>query len=132
MKHLLRMAAVVLVSVAPLGAGRAHFHMALRSSAPSANDTVRVALTQIRLTFTQHPDPAVSTMSLRATSGDSARVALGAVAPGSDTLSVVAPITGSLASGTYQVAWRSMSRDGHPVSGTFVFTFRPAAAGTSR
>ncbi|MDL9980760.1 copper resistance CopC family protein [Microbacterium sp. ASV49] len=34
-------------------------------------------------------------------------------------------------SGTYEVEWRAVSSDGHPVSGSYVFTYAPDAAATA-
>jgi hypothetical protein len=43
---------------------------------------------------------------------------------------VIAEIRGPMAMGRFNVAWRTMSRDGHPVSGTFAFTFAAPAPPT--
>ncbi len=110
-------AAATLVAM-PTGAA---LHLRLERSEPMADSTVASAPTAIRLWFSQPPELNVTSVRL---TGEDGRVAgLGALTRAREsTAPVVAPVQGMLAAGRYIVAWRTMSRDGHVVSGTFGFT----------
>jgi hypothetical protein len=43
---------------------------------------------------------------------------------GGDTTLVV-PLSGTLAAGTYTVAWHALSTDGHKTHGSYTFTVKP-------
>jgi methionine-rich copper-binding protein CopC len=93
-------------------------HALLERSAPSANETLDHAPSALQLTFTEPPDPALSSIHLVDASG--ADVGLGTVEVTGRTITV--PVTESLADGTYTVAWRVVSRtDGHVTAGSFAF-----------
>jgi methionine-rich copper-binding protein CopC len=44
---------------------------------------------------------------------------------------VVQQVAGTLPPGLYTVGWRAVAQDGHPVTGTFTFTVKADAAGSS-
>ncbi|ACZ32270.1 copper resistance protein CopC [Xylanimonas cellulosilytica DSM 15894] len=46
---------------------------------------------------------------------------VGAPAPEVDGVTVTVPLPPDLANGDYDVAWRAVSSDGHPIEGTFTF-----------
>lgn len=100
-------------------------HLHLRRAEPGINDTVSVAPKAIKLWFTEAPEAAVARIELVGPGG--AKVAMGkpALEPGDDP-PLAASVTGAMTPGTYQVTWRAMARDGHPMRGSFRFVFQPA------
>jgi len=104
------------------------FHLRLLRTDPAADATVHGSPAALRLTFSEVPELAVTTLRLRGP-GDRA-VALGHLqrAPG-DRMTVSAAPARPLAPGRYTVTWRTMSHDGHAMHGTYHFTV--AAAGHS-
>ncbi len=96
-------------------------HNRLTHSLPAA-DTTLASPAEIRLSFSERPEPRLSAISLLAS--DSSRVALGPVRATSDPLTISAAVPAPLAAGRYAVAWRTTSTDGHAVRGRFVFTVR--------
>jgi copper transport protein len=104
---------LVLAAAAPASA-----HALLASSRPGANATVQAPPSALSLTFTEPPDPALSSVQLLGESG--ATVSLGR--PQTDGRTMTVPITGSVADGTYTVNWRVVSKtDGHVTAGSFAF-----------
>lgn len=102
-------------------AATASAHANLDRSDPADGAQLDASPPRIALTFTETPDPDLSSIDLLDGSGNA--VALGEVrrdAADPDTL--VAPIDGTLADGTYTVAWRVVSQeDGHATAGAFAF-----------
>ena len=95
-------------------------HLRLVKSAPSANEVVGAIPTEIRLWFSQKPELSLTTIKLLRE--DSTAVELnGKVAATDDSLSVRIPLTAALEKGTYIVSWRSVSKDGHAVRGSYRF-----------
>ena len=105
----------------------AQAHGALRRSAPASGDTLTVAPRELRLTFTESTELAVSRIELLGP--DNVAVGLGPMRYGDSTTVLVADVTGALDAGTYTVAWQIVGRDGHPVRGRFRFTIAAGAAG---
>jgi copper transport protein len=115
-----RVVSVALVAAWSVGAlaAPAFAHALLQSSRPAANATLQAAPEQVSLTFTEPPDPTLSTVQLLGSSG--AEVSLGRLRIDGPTITV--PITGSMPDGTYTVNWRVVSRtDGHVTAGSFAF-----------
>jgi methionine-rich copper-binding protein CopC len=110
--------AVVLLGGPLLIAWRAPFHLHLVRSAPAANATVSAAPDSIRLWFSQAPELQLTTVKV--TGPGTAAVPLAPLAK-RDSALVVAKVRGRMAAGAYTVAWRTMSKDGHVVRGTFAF-----------
>ncbi len=107
----------------PRSAEASHFHLTLKRAEPAANDTVAASPSSIKLWFTESVTS--STVAVRLTDANDAVVKLGDVTVESAPLSpAVVPVTGTLAAGTYTVAWRAMADDGHPSNGKFSFTVR--------
>lgn len=105
---------------APASAGAA-FHLRLVGSDPAADATLAAPPAALRLTFSEAPELAVTTVRLRGP-GDRA-VALGRlVRARGDRATVVATPRAPLAHGRYALTWRTMSHDGHAMHGTFHFT----------
>jgi copper transport protein len=99
-------------------ASPAFAHALLQSSQPAANATLRSAPSRLSLTFTEPPDPSLSSVQLLGSSGQA--VALGR--PVVNAKTIVVPITGSMLEGTFTVNWRVVSKtDGHVTAGSFAF-----------
>ncbi|MFL5386310.1 MAG: copper resistance protein CopC [Longimicrobiaceae bacterium] len=113
------MAVLCAASAAPASA-RGAFHLRLLRSDPAADATLAAPPRALRLTFSEAPELAVTSVRLRGP-GDGA-VALSALArQRGDRATVVATPRAPLADGHYTVTWRTMSHDGHPMHGTFHF-----------
>jgi putative copper export protein/methionine-rich copper-binding protein CopC len=103
-------------------------HARLERSDPADGARLDRVPGDVRLTFTEAPEPAVSSLSLMGPDGQA--VSLGAIRVPSDSPRVlVAAVLGVMRPGTYLVRWRTATADGHPLNGTFRFTLAPGAAG---
>ena len=109
--------AIVAASAAAAGA-----HMAVRKTTPEAGAVLSESPREVRIWFTQSPDPAVSRLRLEGANGP---VALGG-ATVQDDRSLAAALPSKLAAGTYTVHWRAAGDDGHTQRGDFAFTVRAA------
>ncbi|MGC4876081.1 copper resistance CopC family protein [Micromonospora sp. DT43] len=103
----------VLVPVSPAWA-----HNTLRSSAPGQESTLSRAPTEIVLEFVGRLDPPFTTIVL--TDAARRKIPTGAPVVGGAKGSV--QVTEALPNGTYTVAYRVVSTDGHPVQGSYPFT----------
>ena len=106
-------------------------HATLISSEPAANSRLTASPSRIRLVFSEPVEGHLARVTLVPASGQPLR--LRADADPRDVNAVIAVID-SIAPGGYRVNWRVVSADGHPVDGTFAFTFAVAdsALGTPR
>ncbi|MFG1917011.1 copper resistance protein CopC [Micromonospora sp. NPDC048898] len=109
----------LLVPAAPAWA-----HNSLKSATPARDATVPSAPTEVALEFMQRLDPAFTTIVL--TDATKRKLATGepVVAGAKSTVQV----TDTLPNGTYTVAYRVVSVDGHPVQGSYPFTVADPAA----
>ena len=111
-----------LAAVALVVPSTASAHLALRRTAPAADERLERAPDALTLWFTQRPQLGFSRLSLTGPLGD---VTLGALA--ADTGNAIrAALPPNLPEGTYTVRWQAASADGHPIRGEFRF----AIAGT--
>ncbi|OKI71623.1 hypothetical protein AMK15_02765 [Streptomyces sp. MJM1172] len=116
------MALVVAVFALVLGgAGAAFAHAALSGSDPADGAVLKAAPQYVTLTFTE--SVSFSEDSLRVLSPQNERVNPRPArhVDGKDNTARV-ELSGKLPQGTYTVAWRVVSADGHPISGAFVFS----------
>ncbi|MCX4539298.1 copper resistance protein CopC [Streptomyces sp. NBC_01565] len=122
-----RMFAVVLTLVAALcalvlgGAAPALAHAGLSGSDPADGAVLVAAPEQVTLTFTESvsfPDGALRVLS---PANDRVNPSQAQHADGRANTARVA-LRGGLAQGTYTVAWRVVSADGHAISGAFTFS----------
>ncbi|SEG89036.1 hypothetical protein SAMN04489712_1236 [Thermomonospora echinospora] len=113
------LAVVAALSAVVLTAGPAQAHTSLKESSPAKGATVP-SPSQIVLTFTER----VIVPQVVVTDDSGARHQSGA--PKAVDEKVTQPIEGTLEPGTYTVAWRVVSVDGHPVTGTYKFTVEGA------
>lgn len=117
---LLLLAATLVLLVAP----PASAHDVLGGSSPAAGSTVTVAPVEVRLTFAE--PPTAPGLGMAVTGPDGTSVATGAPrVEANEVTQALVPLTRS---GTYTVAYRVVSADGHPVSGTFTFVLALASS----
>jgi methionine-rich copper-binding protein CopC len=104
--------------------GQAWPHAHLRTTAPPADSTIRVAPTELDLQFSEGLELAFTGVTLTASTG--ASVATGpARLGGSDASMLIVPVIGALAPGGYAVEWHAVSADGHKTQGRYVFSVKP-------
>ncbi|MBM7075458.1 copper resistance CopC family protein [Micromonospora humida] len=115
-----RLGAAVLAAVVALliPVSPAWAHNTLRSAAPAQESTLSSAPTEIVLEFVERLDPTFTTIVL--TDAAKRKVPTGDPVVGGAKGSV--QLTGALPNGTYTVAYRVVSTDGHPVQGSYPFT----------
>ncbi|WP_018789703.1 copper resistance protein CopC [Salinispora arenicola] len=113
-------AALLLVPAAPAAA-----HNSLKAATPAKNAQLATAPTEITLEFLQKLDPAFTTIVLSDAEQQKIPTGEAMVTGATGTIS----IDGPLPNGTYTVAYRVVSADGHPVQGSYPFTVAdPAGA----
>ncbi|MFD7788235.1 copper resistance CopC/CopD family protein [Streptomyces nojiriensis] len=108
------------------GAGSAFAHAGLSGSDPAEGTVLKTAPKQVTLTFTESVTFADG--SLRVLSPENERVNPRPAqhADGKENTARV-DLSDKLPEGTYTVAWRVVSADGHPISGAFVFSIGKAS-----
>ena len=103
-------------------------HARLERTDPPGNSRLTRVPRELRLTFTEAPEVAVSSIAL--IGADSQAVALGEIRASAESSRVlVAPVLGPMREGPYLVRWRTATADGHPLSGTFTFFIERGAEG---
>ncbi len=99
------------------------FHNHLVKSIPGAGDKLAASPTDVRLWFNERPEiPFTSVTILRA---DSTKIVTIKAVAAADSMAVVAPLPAPLPAGAYLIAWRTASRDGHAIRGTYGFSIAP-------
>ncbi|SCG55693.1 hypothetical protein GA0070619_3317 [Micromonospora zamorensis] len=118
-------AAVLAVVVALLvPAAPAWAHNSLKSATPAREATVPSPPTEVTLEFMQRLDPTFTTIVLT----DAARRKLATGDPVVVGAKSTVQVTDPLPNGTYTVAYRVVSADGHPVQGSYPFTVADPAS----
>lgn len=110
-----------------LGAGPASAHTRLQSSDPADGTSVPTAPARVSLTFNEDMQVGFSTVTL--IGPDGAAYQTGDVAADGGTVSTALLPLGP--AGRYEIGYRVVSEDGHPVTGSVAFTLTapgPAAA----
>jgi copper transport protein len=107
--------ASVVPALAP--AGTAHGHAVLIRSEPASGQLLAEAPAEVRMTFNERVSLALGGVDVLAASG----AGVGRGPPQAVDNRVLAPVDAH-EPGTYAVAWRVLSADGHPVRGAFVFS----------
>jgi methionine-rich copper-binding protein CopC len=105
------------------GAGAASAHNTLTSTSPADQETVQSLPPAVVLRFDQ---PAIAMGTQVVVTGPSGQVQQGQPRLVENT--ITEDLQSGAPAGTYTVAWRVTSADGHPVSGAFSFTAKTAAA----
>jgi len=114
-------AAAAMLAMPVLVASPALAHSALLSSDPAEGATVATSLERVSLTFNQQPLQGLETglvIEVRDAAGE--EVTAGDVQVEANTMSRAVNMT---TNGAYQVLWRYVSPDGHPVDGQYAFTY---------
>ncbi len=139
----LRSRFVALAAIAPLlmtvAGSRAYAggrHLALVKSSPANAATLSKSPKAIELWFSQKPNLKLTRIVLTSAKHDTLHLQSPALADTSGKR-ISSAIPTPLAMGTYDVSWRTLSRDGHAVTGKFSFTIdsvtvKTATAATSR
>ena len=96
----------------------AHGHLA--SSTPAAGAHLVAPPGSLRLTFSEEPELAFTSLSLTRVDGSDVSLARLGISR-NDKLTVVATITSPLAAGAYTVHWQMAGADGHVVRGHYEF-----------
>ncbi|MCU1660966.1 MAG: copper resistance protein [Pseudonocardiales bacterium] len=126
--RVLRAAAVtVLCGLALLlGAGQALAHTRLQSSDPADGASLATAPQRVSLTFNESMQPGFTTLTV--VGPDQAKYQTGDVAANGDTVSIgVRPLGPA---GRYEIGYRVVSEDGHPVTGSVAFTLTTPGPGS--
>jgi copper transport protein len=129
--------AVFLLAVAGLllarPTGPASAHALVRSSDPADGALLQRTPSRVLITFTEPPDPGLSSAHVLDSSGKDVEAGPSARVPG-HPLELQVPLPSSLPKGVYTVTWRAVSRaDGHVTAGSFSFGIgvQPAASGSN-
>ncbi|GAA1296553.1 copper resistance CopC family protein [Pseudonocardia xinjiangensis] len=110
-----------------LGAGPALAHTRLESSDPADGASLSTAPQRVSLTFNETMQPGFTTLTV--VGPDQARYETGDVTANGDTVSIAVRPLGP--AGSYQIGYRVVSEDGHPVSGSIGFTLTTAGPGAA-
>ncbi|RII95583.1 copper resistance protein CopC [Clavibacter michiganensis] len=114
-------AAVILTAgLVATGASSATAHDVLLSSDPAPDSTVDGSLDTVTLNFAAAPLAGLeSAITIQVTDASGTAVSDGTIDIDGATITTGVDLS---AAGTYQLGWRSVSEDGHPISGTSAFT----------
>ena len=120
-------AATVLAALAMLlGAAPAFAHSRLISTDPTDGASLAAGPQRVSLTFNESLTPGFNTLTV--VGPDGLRYETGEVALDGPTVSIgVAPLGPA---GRYEIGYRVISADGHPVTGNVAFTLTVAGTGT--
>jgi methionine-rich copper-binding protein CopC len=110
--------ALAVPAVLALAAAPASAHNELQSSNPATGSRLTALPDSVVLTFEEETDPRF--VKVAATGPDGRSVAAGG--PRISGATVSQPLTPGAANGQYTVAYRVVSKDGHPVQGSVTFT----------
>ena len=114
---------VLTAVVLTAGVGVASAHALLASSDPANGASLPKAPSEIRLTFTESPDPALSTILVLDSGGTKLPVGPPALQP---PRTLTASLPAHLPNGVYTVSWQTVStQDGHETAGVFAFGVGP-------
>ncbi len=105
-------------------ANQASAHAHLKSATPPINGVVSTAPSELDLAFSEGLD--LKFTGVCVTGPGKTPVTTGPAAPGTGgDATLVVPLPGTLAGGTYAVTWHALSTDGHKTSGKYTFTIKP-------
>lgn len=97
-------------------------HLRLTGSVPAKDTVLTAAPAEIRLWYSQQPMLRLTRVTLTGPQGEVALAKPTMAAR--DSAPIVAKIEGAMPAGSYVIAWRTASSDGHPIRGTIPFTVR--------
>ncbi|BAD60577.1 putative copper resistance protein (plasmid) [Nocardia farcinica IFM 10152] len=110
-----------------LTAGSARAHSQLDSSVPAADAVVDTPLTLITLTFNQQIGTAFANVGLTDAAGTSWAAQVSKV----EGKTVRVAVSPTMPAQKYTVAYRVVSDDGHPITGSYEFTYASGSATTT-
>jgi methionine-rich copper-binding protein CopC len=119
--------ASAILALGVLGAGPASAHSQLTSTSPVDGAVLDTAPTEVRLTFDSTLLDDTDTISINDENGN----VVSSIHPKPEGDSVAIPWPAGTPAGTYQVAYRVVCGDGHPVVGAINVTLTAAAVGAS-
>ncbi|MFI7305142.1 copper resistance protein CopC [Micromonospora aurantiaca] len=99
-------------------------HNSLQEATPARDARLTAAPTQVTLRFMQGLNPSYTTITV----SDAGQRQVPTSAPAVNGATGTVTIDEPLGNGTYTVAYRVVSRDGHPVQGSYRFTVADPAA----
>lgn len=108
-----------------LGAAPAQAHNSLVSTSPAEGETITEDPGTVSLTLTGEPQggDGVTTSIIEVTAGDGHASSSGEVTVDGATISTDVSLEHE---DDYTVEWRTVSADGHPIEGSYSFTYDPA------
>jgi methionine-rich copper-binding protein CopC len=111
-------AALLMAGVQPAWA-----HATLTASVPEANEMAMPVPTEIRLTFSDSVDPAITKIDISVAGPHHEPIAIKDMAPAAndDNVLIVHLQSGKLPDGLYTVSWKALCIDGHKGSGSFAY-----------
>jgi methionine-rich copper-binding protein CopC len=122
-------AAVLATGLLVVGASPAGAHDVLLSTNPAPDSSVDGTQDRVTLNFAAPPLASLeSAITIQVTDPAGTDVTDGTVDIDGATLTTGVDLS---TAGTYQIGWRSVSEDGHPISGTSVFTSTGVAPATT-
>jgi copper transport protein len=122
---------VAVLGVLVLIPGLAAAHALVQSSDPADGALLQSAPNQVVVTFTQAPDPKLSSMHVLDQTGKQVESGPPSPVPGQPR-ELRIPLPASLSKGVYTVTWRVVSRvDGHVTAGSFSFGVGVQPGGTT-
>jgi hypothetical protein len=119
-----RFGACILSVLLCLGlAGTAFAHAHLTGAVPAENAVSTATPTSLQLKFSEGLELKFSGVRVIGPAGTEISMGSASLAPGDDTTLIV-PIVGRIAAGTYTVMWHTLAADGHATHGTYTFTVK--------
>jgi len=116
-----------LLAVVPVASNAARLpHLKLKRSFPAKDTVLTSSPDAVRLWLTEKADVPATKITVTSGAAATAPTAKPTRGTGADA-PIEAKFTQPLSAGRYTVAWKTMSKDGHVVSGTFAFTVKPAS-----
>jgi methionine-rich copper-binding protein CopC len=99
-------------------------HAFLESAVPLVGSTVNTPPKEIRITYTEEVEPTFSHVDLFTADGKQVATGTPAVDP-KDHKILIAPVTGQLPPGHYEVRWAVVAVDTHHTNGHYTFDYQP-------
>jgi len=119
--NMIRVAALAALLGSALGAAPAALHVRLLRSDPADHTTLHTAPRAISLWFSEAVQLSVTTVRMTGPNGTAVELSPPRMGEGPHA-PVIVDVRMRPALGSYQVTWRTMSRDGHAANGTVSFT----------
>jgi len=119
LKRLSGAVALCILMILGIGANSAQAHSSLISSTPANGAVLDVAPTSVTFTFEEELLPDLATVSINDAKG--VNISSQKIVPADHTLNF--PWPADLPAGSYEVGYRVVSADGHPITGAISFSF---------